>query len=185
METRPNPLLQHQARRVQVGRSCLHPATRLEFVEGVVVGDRGQHASLPHAQFANQRHILGRGANPGGRLDRRSMAIAFQCAFQRGAIGRPVDEELRLPNRARLPGELAHEIVNAQALLGRQRQTALLTVAMRGLGRPNLSRQPHRTLDPVIPREVLAGKTFETVVWFARVGNGGHRRLLQDSDSFH
>ena len=125
-------------RRVQVGLRRLNAPAGRELVEGVVVGDRGEHARLAHAQLADQRHVFRGGANPGRRLDRRAAAIALQRAFERGAVRGAIDEELGLADRAGRAGEAAEQVVDEQALLGRERQSALLAVAVGRLGRPDL-----------------------------------------------
>src|SRR5204862_1329349 len=98
------------------------------------------------------------GPNPRGGLDRRSVAVALERAFEDAPVGVAVDEELRLAHRAAGAREGAHELVDPDPLVDRQRQPALLAVAVRRLGRPDGGRQLGWALRPPEPWKPVARK---------------------------
>jgi hypothetical protein len=147
-----------------------------EFVEGVVIRRRSQHAGFTHAQRPDQIYILGGRANPSGRLDRRAPTISFQRAFQRQAIRLAIGEKLRLADRAGRAGEAAHDVIDGEALLGRQWQPALLAVAVRRLGCPHFRWQVRRALGPDVLRKGVAWKRLQEIFRRGGIGDGGHGR---------
>ncbi len=177
MQPWPDAGLQGEPCRVQVRLGRLDPAAGSELVERVVVGDRRQHPRLADTKRSDQRHVLRRRADPGCRFNWRAAAVPLQGAFEGGAIGRAIDEEFGLADRSGRPGETAEQVVDRQALLGRERQAALLTVAVGRLGRPGLRRQARRAGRPLVPRKIVARETGETIVGLLRVGDGRHDRL--------
>ena len=155
VQARAQAGVEHGPHGVEVGPRGLAPAAGPELVEGVVVAGRGEHAGLAHPDLAHQVGVAAGGPDPGRGLDGRAVPVALERALEGAPVGRAVGEELGLAHGAAGAGERAHEVVDAQAALHRERQAALLAVAVGGLGGPGPLRKGGRAVGPPVAGEAL------------------------------
>src|SRR5262245_48607312 len=94
-----------------------------------------------------------------------------------------IDEKLSLPNSSTCPSEAAQDIVNAQALCGRQRQAALLTVTMGRFRGPRCLWQVWGALCPLILRKGITREAVEKVFWTRRCSDHGSTLLSPRCES--
>src|SRR5207244_1326946 len=100
--------------------------------------------------------------------------VTFQRSLKRGPISRTIHKKLGLPDSPGCASVATKHIVDLEALLSRQRQSALLTIAVRRLSRPRLLRQRRGALYPVIYWESVAWKSIAKIFRLVWLRNGMH-----------
>jgi hypothetical protein len=170
VQSRTKSRVEDGADGVQVAGRRGSPAARCELVERVVVAGGGEHPRLADPDLAHECRVLRAGPDPRGRLDRRAVRVPLERTLEHPPVRLSVDKELGLADRSTRAAERALQLVDPDPLLDRERQTALLPVAVRRLGRPHDCREIARPFLPLVHREAVAREGVLEQLGLGRVG---------------
>ena len=113
----------------------------LHFLEDMIVAARNENSGFLDAKVLYHAEILPRGANPCGDL--REPQPQRLTALNGLSVPLAVNKELRLPDKAVGPAQLAQELEQVLDLLRGVGVHGLLTVPERGVGDPDIRRHGH------------------------------------------